>query len=230
MWMAQANTEGGEGGEAGAVATAAPDVAYLARLSLVDGHMRAAVLLYSKGMVDEAVGLSGHPEAEMMDEVRAGLAQHGATDFTPQLEELGTLMAEAAPQMSVNTAMSNLTAAIDAAAQAAHAPDRTQFQAITELVRAAAVEYQGSIEDGQIVDPLAYHESFGFIQVARDEVERLANGSDEGATIAARKILTSLDKTGAAFGDIMQNPPFVGDPSILYGVAAETELASLRVE
>ncbi|EKE18050.1 MAG: hypothetical protein ACD_10C00149G0002 [uncultured bacterium] len=42
------------------------------------GHLLAADALYRKGLVDDAIGLSYHPEAEMMEEVRANLAAHGA--------------------------------------------------------------------------------------------------------------------------------------------------------
>ena len=42
--------EGGEGGESGAMAGVSPDIAYLTRLALVEGHIKAAVLLYAKGM------------------------------------------------------------------------------------------------------------------------------------------------------------------------------------
>lgn len=46
VWLAQATTaEAGEAGEAGAIANAAPDVAYLTRLFIVEGHLVAAANL-----------------------------------------------------------------------------------------------------------------------------------------------------------------------------------------
>ncbi len=67
------------------MAEASPEVAYLAKLAIVEGHLIAARDLYRKGLVDEAVGLSWHPEAEMMDDVRADLAAHRVPDVTPAM-------------------------------------------------------------------------------------------------------------------------------------------------
>jgi hypothetical protein len=221
--------EGGEGGESGAMAGVSPDIAYLTRLALVEGHIKAAVLLYAKGMTDDAVGLSGHPEAEMMDEVRETLGERGAVDFTPQLEAVGYLMADGAPQSDVDAAMSDLAAAIADAAQTANLSEKTQIDALVALMRAAAGEYAGSIEDGAVADPMAYHEAYGFIEVARSAAEHLKAADDPKVAEAAEKTLISLTKTAPAFGDITSTDLFAGDPSILYGVAAEIELAGLKV-
>ncbi len=228
LWFAA--SEGGEGGESGAIEGASPDVAHLTRLALVEGHLMAAVNLYAKGMTDEAVGLAGHPEAEMMDEVRAGLAQRAAADFTPDLEAVGEAMYDGAPQAEVDAKMAQLSRAIATAANANNVPLRVRFDAMIALLRAAAGEYAGSIENGAVSDPMAYHEAYGFIRIAEREAGALSVYDDPVAAKAAARITAALPETDAAFGDMAETTLLAGDASLLYAVAAQAEFASAAVK
>ena len=187
LWLA----EGGEGGEAGAVAGANPDVAYLAQLSIVEGHLVAALDLYAKGMVDEAVGLSYHPEAEMMDVVRESLVAHGVADVTPAMTAFSATMEAGAPLPEVEAAL----AAVHAAFAAAAAPEadevKVRADALVLVVRAAANEYAESTEGGVVGDVMAYHEAHAFIDVARTLATALA--ADPAAKAQSEKVLVALD-------------------------------------
>lgn len=225
LWTVQA--EGGEGGEAGAVAGAAPDVAYLAQLSIVEGHLLAANALYRKGQVDDAIGLSYHPEAEMMEEVRANLTAHGAADFTPQMVAFSAALEKAAPQTEVDAALADFRAAV-VAAQAPQAADvKSRFAALVVVSKAAAAEYQGSIEAGSVSDAMAYHEAHAFLAIARD----LATGlqADPLAGKAAGRALEALAVADTAFGDMAQTTLEARDPAILLAIAARLELIGSTV-
>jgi hypothetical protein len=225
LWLAQA--EGGEGGEAGAVANAPPAVAYLARLAIVEGHLRAALDLYRKGLVDEAVGLSYHPEAEMMDDVRADLAAHGAADITPAMSAFSATLETAAPLSEVEAALAAVHAAI-AAAMAPQADDlRVRFDTVTAVLRAAASEYASSTEGGSVGDEMAYHESHAFIATARSLVTDLA--SLPAAKGAADRALAAMSEADSAFGDMALTTYQVRDPAILLAVAARVELIASTV-
>lgn len=132
VWLAQAVVEGGEGGEGGEsgaiVAGANPLIAYLTRLYLVEGHLRAALALYENGLPDEAIGLSGHPEAEMMDEVRADLATQGAADFTPAMDAFTEIMVNAGDNAEVQARFDAVHAAIANAALPAMVDPRFFFR------------------------------------------------------------------------------------------------------
>ncbi|MGB8814578.1 MAG: hypothetical protein WCC57_15480 [Paracoccaceae bacterium] len=228
LWLAQA--EGGEGGEAGAVANVSPDIAYLARLAIVEGHLVAATELYRKGMVDEAVGLSGHPEAEMMDEVRDTLTAHNAPDISPAMEELTNVMASAAPIGDVEAALARVQVAIAAAAAKGDAAPRVQIDALIALTRAAASEYAGSIKDGAIDDVMAFQEAHGFIEVAKVRAQILAASLDPVVASVGAKTLDTLGATAAAFDAIETTAPKPGDATILAAAAARIELAAFAVK
>ena len=219
LWLAQA--------EGGAVANATPAVAYLARLAIVEGHLRAALDLYRKGLVDEAVGLSYHPEAEMMDDVRADLAAHGAADITPAMSAFSATLETAAPLSEVEAALAAVHAAI-AAAMAPQADDlRVRFDTVTAVLRAAASEYASSTEGGSVGDEMAYHESHAFIATARSLVTDLA--SLPAAKAAADRALAAMAEADSAFGDMALTTYQVRDPAILLAVAARVELIASTV-
>ena len=221
IWLAQG--EGGEGGEAGAVADATPDVAYLAQLHIVEGHLVAALDLYAKGLKDEAVGLSYHPEAEMMDEVREGLAAHGVPDVTPAMTAFSEAMERGADLSEVEAALSAAQAAFATAAAPEADEPATRAAAIVVLLRAAAHEYEESTEDGTVGDVMAYHEAHGFVQVARNALAALATLPE--AKAAAEKALAATQGADEAFGDMSGAELEVHESEILMGVAARVELA-----
>lgn len=221
LWLAEG--EGGEGGEAGAVAEASPEVAYLAQLSIVEGHLVAALDLYRKGMVDEAVGLSWHPEAEMMEEVRGSLAAHAVPDVTPAMAAFSAAMEARMPLPEVEAALAAVQAAFAAAAAAADADLRVRAEALTLLVRAAAHEYEESQEAGQVTDLFAYHEAHAFLAVARAQAGALA--AFPAAAVQAEKALAALQGAEEAFGDMAGPELEARDPAILLAVAARVELA-----
>lgn len=224
LWTVQA--EGGEGGESGAVAGAAPDVAYLGQISIVEGHMIAAATLYRNGLKDEAIGLSYHPEAEMMDEVRSNLAARGAADFTPLMTAISTAMEADAPADQVDVALADLRSAI-ATVQAAEADElQVRAGALVILVKAAADEYAGSITDGKVEDVMAYNEAHAFIAVARD----LAAGLPESLAKQSARIIDALSGTDEAFGDLTSATPEARDPAILAAIAARVELIAYSVK
>ncbi|HMS96432.1 MAG TPA: hypothetical protein PKA03_14660 [Tabrizicola sp.] len=222
-WLWLADAEGGEGGEVGAVEGANPDVAYLARLAIVEGHLVAAMDLYRKGMVDEAIGLSYHPEAEMMEEVRASLATHGVADVTPEMAAFSAALESGGPVADVEVALATAQTAFAAAAAPQADELRVRADALILLTRAAAHEYEESTEGGSVGDVFAYHEAHAFIEVARSLATALS--ADAAAKPAADKALAALDGAAEAFGDMSGTTLEAKDPAILQAVAAKVELA-----
>lgn len=113
------------------MADATPDVAYLTRLALIEGHMIAATTLYAPGMTDEAVGLAGDPKAEMIGEVRETLATRRAQDFSDALKAVGEGMAE-------GTGQAQVIAAQDMANSLAQSDDETVATAAAKIAAALA--------------------------------------------------------------------------------------------
>ncbi len=224
VWLAQA--EGGEGGEAGAVAGVDPETAYLVRLAIVEGHLIAADALYAKGLVDEAIGLSYHPEAEMMDEVRETLAAHGQEDFTPAMQVFSEVMEGGAAATEVQAALLAFQAAVDGAINAEAPSPSTRFVVAVAVLKAAAAEYSGSIENGTVTDIMAYNEAQAFVDVARKMVGT-AGGDAKLDALTARAV-TAMDAANEAFG-MVDDRFTANDPAILLAVAARVELIGSQV-
>lgn len=224
LWLAQA--EGGEGGEAGAVADAPADLAFLARLHMVEGHLLGAVALYHEGLTDEAIGVAYHPEAEMMDEVREDLAARGLPDFTDALGAVGAAIEAGAAAESVDAAMSALSAAIAAAAAPEAAEKRLRADALVLLMRAAASDYANAIATPGEIDRVPFAEAQGFVMTARARAAELAADSDPAVAAAARKMLAAVETTEPLF----VAPATAGDPAQLLAAAARIELAASGVK
>lgn len=228
-WMTQTSGESGEAGESGVIKDASPDVAYITRLGLVEGHVIAAQALFERGMTDAAIGLAGHPEAEMMDEVRDTLEARRAPDFSDDLENIANVMIESGDPAQVAAAVAALHMAIDAAIAAGNPPTKARFDSMLALTRAAANAYEGAIKDGVVEDEFGYHESYGFLKVAEAMARSLSTNDDATVAGAAERVLTALTPALAEFGDMSDATYFVGTPSVIHGAAARIELAGLRV-
>lgn len=225
IWLAQA--EGGEAGEAGAIAEAGPDLAYLGQLYIVQGHMLAALDLYKKGMADEAIGLSYHPEAEMMDAVRKSLSDHDAADISPAMAAFSLTMEQGADFAQAQAALMAVQDAIAQAAAPQAADLRLRFDTLSLILRAAANEYAQSIEGGAVADIFAYHEAHAFIAVAESLAQDLTQNPQ--AKDAAERVLAALKDSEEAFGDMSLPKLEAHDPAILFAVAAKADLIASSV-
>tara|TARA_R110002096_G_scaffold138378_1_gene291995 strand:+ start:2700 stop:3530 length:831 start_codon:yes stop_codon:yes gene_type:complete len=229
VWLAQA--EGGEGGEAGAIADVDEDTAYLVQLEIVEGHLVAALALYDLGMTDEAISLSYDPEAEMMDEVRAALAAHGAADITPLMTDFSDAMEKKAGAEAVSAALTSFRTAVATAVRAANPGLKTRFAIVTALSKAAADEISGAIENGVVTDDMAYNEAQAFLRIALRDAENIQRDLATADKAAA-------DRAGRIAGLIAQEPlPFARtetgfvafDPAIILSLAARVELIASQV-
>jgi hypothetical protein len=227
LWLAQA--EGGEGGEAGAVAGADAELAALTRLHIVEGHLRGAVELYRKGMVDEAIGVAYHPEAEMMEEVREALTAAGQPDFTPALQAVATAMEAKAPQAEVDARLAELVAAIQAIRATDSGEYKDRFAALALLMRAAASEYGEAVEGGKVENVTPYIEGYGFVLTAQALAAELAADSDAKVAAAGAKATEALAATSEVFGDLAAADLTIGDPAVFLAIAARIELAASQV-
>lgn len=226
IWLAQA--QGGEAGEAGITAEAAPDAAYLAELMIVEGHYLASRDLYAKGEKAKAVELSNHPQDEgTLDDLRKQIADHKAADMAEAIAAFHATLTKGAPQDEVDAALTAVSAAFAAAAAVEADQVRARFDAVVLLLKAAAEEYQGAIKDGAVEDVMGWHEAWSFIGIARQHLADLA--ALPLSAKAAPKALKALEAVDAAFGDPMAAVPLAGDGQVLLGVAAKVELIASSV-
>lgn len=168
-------SEGGEGGEGGAVAVfaeATPEQALMGRLLLIKGHLRVGRELYDQGHAGEALQHFQHPIVEVYDYIEADLTARKARQFKPALEKLAGLVEKKADKAVIAQEHKKVLAAIDTAARSIPANLRTSPDFIAKVtvlaLRQSAEEYEGSIEDGRILNPVEYQDSRGFMLSARE--------------------------------------------------------------
>ncbi len=218
---ATATTEGGEGGEGGESGAAQPTTdgqSNLNTLARADGYLRAGVEAYRQGHVEKAASLV----AEAQDKV----AETGADDLATPIDGLTKAITDAAPQADVETAYATAQTAIAEAMAHDAVSANGQLTAVYELLNAAAEEYEDSVTDGKIVNPIAWEEAHGFTLVAADIARRLADG---GAIPAAETALAAIQPAVDAFVYVDAAPQLLDD-ALLPATAAQVEFAALTVK
>lgn len=227
LWPA--GSQGGEGGESGLVATVTnPESAYLAELMIVEGHMIAALDLYSKGQTDLAVELASRPESGgMMATVRKAVAAHAAPDFTAATTAFTKALTDGASVDDARVALSAVHAGVGAAAAGQKSDLKTRLNAVVVLLKAASDEYLGAFDAGKVVDVLAYHEAHAFVAIARSEAAILIG--EPLTAKAASRALDAMQAADQAFSDMTKTTVEARDPAILAAVAARVELIASAV-
>lgn len=215
----------GEGGEGAALAEGDAAVALLTALGLVEGHLRAGAALYAAGESNLAVTHMKHPGDEIYADLVPMLEAAGAEGFAPELEALAAAVEGRADPAAVAEAESAVMARIEAARQAAGATPYQQARAIEALMRTAAEEYAIGIVDGAVANLHEYQDAWGFVQVAKDQVAKLAGTSPE----AAAAMEEALAPTDAIFPGLVPEGAVEGDAAVLLGAAARIELAGLQL-
>ena len=214
--------EGGEGGESGVAPVSTDAQSDLNTLARVDGYLRAGVEAYRQGHIEKAASLVAEAHEKMSED----LGMHGDTDLATPIDGLAKAITDAAPQADVETAYTTAQTAI--AEAMAHVADsaKGQLTAVYELLNAAAAEYEDSVTDGKVVNPIAWEEAHGFTLAAADISRRLADG---GVTPAAVKALEAIQPALDAFVYIDGAPQLLDD-ALLPATAAQVEFAALTVK
>ncbi|SHF81158.1 hypothetical protein SAMN05444339_1149 [Loktanella atrilutea] len=214
--------EGGEGGESGAAQSTTDAQSNLNTLAKVDGYLRAGVEVYRQGHVDKAASLVAEARKKISDDLGAD----SDTDVMTPTDGLTKAITDAEPVADVEAAYATAQTAI-AEAMAHHAVSaKGQLTAVYELLTAAAEEYDDSVTDGKIVNPIAWEEAHGFTLVAADIARRLADG---GVTPAAETALAAIQPALDAFVYVDAAPQLL-DAALLPAAAAQVEFAALTVK
>ncbi|MEZ5777707.1 MAG: hypothetical protein R3E44_05020 [Paracoccaceae bacterium] len=228
LWLAQ--SEGGEAGESGAAADAEPEVALLARLGLIEGHLRTSQALYQAGDADMAATHAAHPRAEVYEEIEHELEEIGADQFEAELEALSEAIEGGKDSTAVGDAYDMVFARIDAARGAAKASDKEALEALVRLVRTAGDEYDHGVKDGAVDELPEYQDAWGFIQAARRQAEALAASDNETVAGVGAVAIAELDGLADALPGVQPEGGIKGDTGMLLAAAAKIELAAYKVK
>ncbi len=170
--------QGGEGGERGLAQSATPDEAFLLRLLLIKGHLRAGLELVNQKRWKDALPHFLHPAEEIYKELAPALAERKIAPFDNNLEALLALVKAQRNARDVAKGSGELFGKLDAAAASIAAETRQKpaftLAVVERLLDVAATEYKGAIEGGRIANPVEYQDSRGFVWTAEDVVRGIA--------------------------------------------------------
>ncbi len=192
-------------GQAG-TGTALDDYDYLLGLNLIRGHLRVGVQLYHEGHVENALKHMKHPADELYADLVPEFSARGVRGFAPELEALGTAVRGGEPSGRVELAHCRLLRAIQNSALGANSDAALRIQVTAGLVEVAAEEYEEAIEDGHIVEPHEYQDAYGFVGVARKNLELLAATLNPALRDRVRHMQGHLEKLRPAWPRLIAPP------------------------
>ena len=229
LWLAQ--TEGGEAGESGSVASGDDTVDFLAGLLQIEGHLNTGFALWAEGDVLNGQAHLGHPMAEVYQGIEHEMDVLGQPQFDDTLAELVDAAADGKDQAGLDAIRAVVLADIDAARTAAVAKDpRDDFTALVHLIRKAGDEWSKGVVNGAVGALHEYQDAWGFVQAARDRALLLTASPDPAVTAAATATLVALDELAPALPAVTPTGPIGGDAALFAAAAAKIELAAFKVK
>lgn len=225
-----AAAEGGEGGELGAFDNLSEDQQLQGSLGLIQGHLWVGRELYMAGRARDAVPHFLHPSEEIYDTARPTLDAR-KVGFDGELKALVTMARNNAPVADVTKQLDKLDRAIAKAEATIAAADRAKASFLTPviatLLRTAASEYAGAVEDGLVSSPIEYQDGRGFFAVAKVYLARLS--ASVAASDPAGNTAKAMDKLAPLWASLLPPTGKVPLPGEASAMVSNVELALSRL-
>ncbi|MCB2098924.1 MAG: hypothetical protein AB7F91_11230 [Parvularculaceae bacterium] len=216
---------GGESEGAALVDVAKDKSAYLSALQIIRGHLKAGVELYSAG--DRALGPQHlrHPQAEILTTLSPAFAAYGAENIEPVIDRLADAGDAGASPAEIGALEEAVVKAVGAAGAAAQANVKEKLLAVSKTLTVAGDEYAIAVDDdGTIVNLHEYHDAYGFIATAIEDLQATAGKSDAEKTAIAAALEQARIAATTAPG--ITPPAELKPASTIYGAAARIEIAA----
>jgi Helix-hairpin-helix motif len=185
----------------------AKDVDYLTKLALMQGHMLVAKELLALNLPKQAEPHLGHPVEEIYVDIEEQLSERKVPVFKDVLSKVQDLVRAKPNDPAVDASFQAAVVAIDKAIAALPAQQRQTptfvLKSVTELLETALAEYQASISDGKITQPIEYQDSRGFVAYIKDTLLPPIAGKLDPAV--ASELKTKLAKLYTAWPEAV--PP-----------------------
>jgi len=198
-----ASSQGGEGGERGRASSEDSDLPASLRLlrdlNLLRGHLRVADELVREGRWSAARPHWIHAE-ELQGGLGRGLKARRVPPFAGTLKALGQA-GRSQNRKAYEASLAKFQHDLDAAEAALKAPEANWpalvVEAVLELLRSAAAEYDEAIDGGRIVRPIEYQDARGIALAAETLLETVAEelaAKDADAVQSAKTAFAGLHK------------------------------------
>lgn len=201
--------QGGEGGEAGAMAGVNPDEAYMTKLKLMQGHLRIGHALVAARHWDDAIMHFMHPIEEIYGSLESDLSDRNVEPFRNELHTLAQRVRSHEGGESFNEAFRSVQTRLDDAEKALDPDVRHdavfRLNVAMRLLQQAALEYNAAITDGRIVNVAEYQDSRGFVWTAEELLNSVGSELEQRNAEAWQSIRTLLNGVKAAWPTV--EPP-----------------------
>jgi len=224
-----AASEGGEGegeGEGEGARAAPPEIQLLTDIGFMQGHAYAGLKLYEMGKTELGVEHIGHPIEEKYDAVAAPVEKMGFDGLKAQLVEMSSAAEARKPADELAARYEKVSATLEDIRARIEGGAVTELKALALLTRIAADEYAAAFTGGQLTDEKEYQDSWGFLQIVKQEAAQLAQSDDPKVAAAAGDILKHAKNAEAVYSDVTGAGISSPDASQIYGAAARMQLAA----
>ena len=146
-----------------------PDVAFLARVKMMEGHLNAAIYAVSKGDLVEARQHIVHPVSEIVPDIVRVLSQRELKDPSPGLNVILRLI-ERGTREEIETSLYDALVEMTALEHSIDPKKLTNNKIVADtailLLRTAVAEYAQAFKDGKIANIVEYHDGGAFMNEA----------------------------------------------------------------
>jgi len=221
--------EGGEGegeGEGEGARAVAPEVQLLTDIGFMQGHAYAGLKLYEMGEAELGVEHIGHPIEEKYEAVAQQVEKMGFNGLKAQLNAMSEAAEAGKPAEEVAALYDEMAQTLEEIRAKTDGGAVTELKALAMLTRIAADEYGAAFTDGKLTDEKEYQDSWGFLQIVKQEASELAESDNEKVATAASEILQFAENAEAVYSDVTGAGISEPDASEIYGAAARMQLAA----
>ncbi len=217
----------GEGeGEGEGAPAAPPEIQLLTDIGFMQGHAYAGLKLYELGQTELGVEHIGHPIEEKYEAVAAPVERMGFKALRTQLVEMSNAAEAGKPADELAALYEKTAATLEDIRAKAKGGAASELKALALLTRIAADEYAAAFTEGQLTDEKEYQDSWGFLQIVKQEAAELAESDDPKVAVAASDILKHAEKAETVYSDVTGVGIAQPDASVIYGAAARMQLAA----
>jgi hypothetical protein len=161
----------------GVLPTEDDDLDLLEKLGLMEGHLLIGRQLVEANMIRDALPHFGHPVSELYNYLKPELERRNVPDFKAQLDALEEHVTAAGGGPRMIALYDEVVAGIRKGVLTVSAEQRRSPQfmlgVIALLIEDAMMDFEESIERGNVASRVEYHDAMGFIQQAEAMVQDL---------------------------------------------------------
>jgi hypothetical protein len=229
----QATTNPAEGGEAYLTDGGPRDtrIRFYRDIALMRGHILVGGQLIELGLWDEALPHFLHPTEELYGGMEKYIQLHGMRPFRRELQALAQAVKakrKGAYEQALKVVDQRLAAALDVAKKFMRPALGFTARSAAAVLRVAAGEYEGAIEDGRFTKPVEYQDGRGFVWEAERMIEGVAPDLTKVDADAFSRMRGALARLKAAWPAPMPPEAPLLQPGELSALVSDFELHASR--